>query len=98
MYWRINWLCSLIEEFDPSMGNTLLIYRGHIAKYAIELLSSFDSSHPLAIQLESCNAFIGSSFVTMGWLLQSTIPIQLARILSATAVVYTTITFIRVLV
>jgi len=89
---------SLIEEFDPSMGNTLLIYGGHIAKYAIELLSSFDSSHPLAIQLESGKDFIGTSLVTMGWLFQTTIPTLLERILSATSVVYATITLLRLLV
>lgn len=89
---------SLIEEFDPSIGNTLLIYGGHIAKYAIELLSSFDSSHPLAIQLESGKDFIGTSLVTMGWLFQTTIPTLLARILSATSVVYATITLLRLLV
>ena len=80
------------------MGNTLLIYGGHIAKYAIELLSSIDSSHPLAIQLESGKDFIGTSLVTMGWLFQTTIPTLLARILSATSEVYATITLLRLLV
>ena len=89
---------SLIEEFNPSIGNALLIYGGHIAKYAIELLSSFDSSHPLALQLESGKVFIGTSLVTIGWLFQSTIPMLLARILSMTAVIYAAITLIRILV
>ncbi len=89
---------SLLGEFYPSIGNTLLMCGGHIAKYAIELLSSFDSSHPLAMQLESGKAFVGTSLVTMGWLFQSTIPMLLARILSTTAVAYATITLIRMLV
>ena len=89
---------SLLEEFYPSVGSMLLICGGHIAKYALELLSSFDSSHPLAIQLESGKDFIGTSLVTMGWLFQSTIPMLLARILSATAVAFATISLIRMLV
>jgi len=89
---------SLLGEFYPSIGNTLLMCGGHIAKYAIELLSSFDSSHPLAMQLESGKAFVGTSLVTMGWLFQSTIPMLLARILSTTAVAYATISLIRMLV
>ena len=89
---------SLLGEFYPSIGNTLLMCGGHIAKYAIELLSSFDSSHPLAMQLESGKAFVGTSLVTMGWLFQSTIPMLLARILSTTAVAYATITLICMLV
>jgi hypothetical protein len=36
--------------------------------------------------------------VTMGWLFQSTIPMQLARILSTTAVAYAAITLLRMLV
>lgn len=89
---------SLLGEFYPSIGNTLLMCGGHIAKYAIELLSSFDSTHPLAMQLESGKVFVGTSLVTMGWLFQSTIPMLLARILSTTAVAYATITLIRMLV
>ena len=89
---------SLLEELTPSIGSTLLNCGGIIANYAIELLSICDSSSPLAIQLESGKAFIGTSLVSMGWLLQSTIPMLLARILSTTAVVYSTLSLIRLLV
>ena len=78
----------IVGELSPSIGKIFLIFGGVVTKWGLELLSALDSSYPLSIHIESGEVFIGTSLVTMGWLFQSTIPMLLARILSATGVVY----------
>jgi len=83
---------------SPSIGKIFLIFGGVVTKWGLELLSALDSSYPLSIHIESGEVFIGTSLVTMGWLFQSTIPMLLARILSATGVVYSLVSLFILLV
>jgi ComEC/Rec2-related protein len=88
----------LVGELSPSIGKMLLICGGVVANMGLEFLSSLDSLYPLAIHIESGKDFIGTSIVTLGWLFQSSIPMLLARILSATGVAYSSVSLLLLLV
>ncbi|PCJ81410.1 MAG: hypothetical protein COA49_04750 [Bacteroidetes bacterium] len=79
---------SVINEVAPSLSKVLIKFSGYVVNICLEYLLKLDFITPLAVEIKYDKYFIVISLAVWGWLLQSTIPKTLSRLLSATSLLF----------
>jgi hypothetical protein len=82
----------------PSLSNELVMIGGNVVNQCLVYLQRINDVIPLAYEIKSSQMYIVASVAVWGWLLSSTIPQMLARIISATAVAFVTLKLLDLLV
>ncbi|HIB78334.1 MAG TPA: ComEC/Rec2 family competence protein [Flavobacteriales bacterium] len=82
----------------PSLSNELVMIGGNVVNQCLVYLQRINDVIPLAYEIKSSQMYIVASVAVWGWLLSSTIPQMLARIISATAVAFVTLNLLDLLV
>jgi len=79
---------SVINEASPSLSKVLIKFSGYVVNTSLEFLHKLDFITPLALEIKYDKYFIVISLAIWGWILQSTIPQILSRLLSATSLAF----------
>ena len=87
-------LGSFFIMIDPEVGNAIFCFGGLIAEKSIQTLEWLDNSTPLEMKINSPGNFIAASITGMALLLKDVIPFMLAKLISATGILFLVLQFL----